>query len=55
MLTKLEQLSALRFKSFEEIKSVEEDIKLAQKVFEVETTVNNSIPLVHSLANYFRV
>jgi len=38
MLTKLEQLSALRFKSLEEIESVEEDIRLAQKVFEVDTT-----------------
>ncbi|KAE9550600.1 hypothetical protein FO519_006191 [Halicephalobus sp. NKZ332] len=38
MLTKLEQLSALRFKNVEEIESVEEDIRLAQKVFEVDTT-----------------
>uniref|UniRef100_A0AC34QEJ4 Glu-AdT subunit C n=1 Tax=Panagrolaimus sp. JU765 TaxID=591449 RepID=A0AC34QEJ4_9BILA len=38
MLTKLEQLSALRFQSVEEIESVEEDIRLAQKVFEVDTT-----------------
>uniref|UniRef100_A0A7E4VZN7 Glutamyl-tRNA(Gln) amidotransferase subunit C, mitochondrial n=1 Tax=Panagrellus redivivus TaxID=6233 RepID=A0A7E4VZN7_PANRE len=37
MLTKLEQLSALRFQSEEEIASVEEDIRLAQKVFEVKT------------------
>ena len=39
MLTKLEQLSALRFQSSEEIESVEEDIRLAQKIFEVDTTV----------------
>uniref|UniRef100_A0AC34FHY6 Glu-AdT subunit C n=1 Tax=Panagrolaimus sp. ES5 TaxID=591445 RepID=A0AC34FHY6_9BILA len=38
MLTKLEQLSALRFQSSEEIESVEEDIRLAQKIFEVDTT-----------------
>uniref|UniRef100_A0A914Y3J9 Glu-AdT subunit C n=1 Tax=Panagrolaimus superbus TaxID=310955 RepID=A0A914Y3J9_9BILA len=38
MLTKLEQLSALRFQNSEEIESVEEDIRLAQKIFQVDTT-----------------
>lgn len=43
MLEKLEQLSALKFESLEEIESVEEDIRLAQKIFEVDTTVCFSI------------
>lgn len=37
MLMKLERLSGLRFQSIEEIHNLQEDIRLANKIFEVDT------------------
>lgn len=40
MLIKLERSSGIRFRSDDEIKEVEEDIRMAQKIFDVSTEVS---------------
>jgi len=48
MLAKLEGLSALRLKSDSEIRLLEEDITLANRIFEVDTS---GVEPLHSLAD----
>lgn len=40
MLNKLERLSGLRFENLNEIRDLEEDINLANKIFDVNTEVS---------------
>jgi hypothetical protein len=40
LLAKLERLSALKIQSERDVQNLEEDIKLAQKIFQVDTSVS---------------